>query len=1054
MRNQLTLALLVGFGVAASAQFKPELAARHAQSLTAPAPRDVSAVSEQLRAVDLAPAAPAAAEASAGFVPRTPLPAPKPKAGPVEALSATQSRATASTPRVAAVSELSPARVLAADAADAARMQLAATPLPQLREPAAELELTRESFGSDGTRHLRLRQTYGGVPVYGGELILHQSADLAPSATGRVYPTPKQLDLAPKLSAAAALDRAYAGLAQRASYPAGSLAERLHAEHAETAELMIVHHEGAARLAYVAEVMPTLGEHYVVFVDAHTGEEFDRYSTVCGAAGGHAHLAYAERFGESRKGDLDGEACVSAATTSLPPPPRTSNATDLNGRQRTLQTYELSGRYYLIDLSRPMAQGDISTLGDERGALVTADANNTNPQNNDFDGRYVNEASNSFGGDASEVSVHYNTEQAYEYFRAVHGRNSLDGSGGNVYAFANVSNRDGSRMDNAFYVGGRLFYGNGDRAFRQLAGGLDVGAHELAHGVIDYSARLEYRDESGALNEHFADVFGVMVDRDDWTLGEEIVQSAVFSSGAMRSMADPTQGLRDGQPGYQPGTYAARYVGSNDNGGVHINSGIPNNVAYQVGQAIGREKTEAIWYDLLTNYLTRRSDFEDFRNALQQAVERREGRGSAAWNAAVQALDGLGFPGTSGGSGGGGGPVVQPDNPGGDFVAHADAANDVVRLSNLSGQQLIADITPSYFPKSRTSVTDDGSLAVLATRDGDINLIRIDYAGNTVTENLIEGDLDGDGQGDIRNVVVSRDGAKLAFLTEDLDPFVYVYDATLDRTQSFELYSPDSNGEPVYSVSFADALEFDYSGNYLLYDALNDLGANGLDLDSWDIGFLRVGDGRGGFGDGLVLKLFANIEPGVSVGNPSISKRTETVIAFDYLGADGVAEVRTIDIETGAAGTIRRQDVLGFPSYVASDGQLVWSATTTGGEAVIAITNLSPDKLSPSGDAAVLVGDASRATAFGNGSRTITSAVYEVLGGADWAVAPNPTADVVRVFRRADAPVSTLPFEVLDASGARRLMAPARATELDLSGLAPGAYLVRQGERAVRVLRR
>ena len=81
-------------------------------------------------------------------------------------------------------------------------------------------------------------------------------------------------------------------------------------------------------------------------------------------------------------------------------------------------------------------------------------------------------------------------------------------------------------MDNAFWNGAAMFYGNGDQAFNApLAKALDVAGHEMSHGVIQNSAGLEYVSQSGALNESFADIFGVMIERENWQLGEDIVNT-------------------------------------------------------------------------------------------------------------------------------------------------------------------------------------------------------------------------------------------------------------------------------------------------------------------------------------------------------------------------------------------------------------------------------------------------------------------------------------------------------------------------------------------------
>ncbi len=102
-------------------------------------------------------------------------------------------------------------------------------------------------------------------------------------------------------------------------------------------------------------------------------------------------------------------------------------------------------------------------------------------------------------------------------------------------------------MDNAFWNGVFMAYGDGNVAFKPLAQALDVAAHEMTHGVIQHTVNLEYRGESGALNESFADVFAAMVDRDDWQLGEDVIKSlGLFPSGALRDMAHPHNGVSRG----------------------------------------------------------------------------------------------------------------------------------------------------------------------------------------------------------------------------------------------------------------------------------------------------------------------------------------------------------------------------------------------------------------------------------------------------------------------------------------------------------------------------
>lgn len=112
-----------------------------------------------------------------------------------------------------------------------------------------------------------------------------------------------------------------------------------------------------------------------------------------------------------------------------------------------------------------------------------------------------------------------------------------------------MRDEDGTEMDNAFWNGEVMAYGNGATDFTPLAGALDVAGHEMTHGVIENTARLEYNAQSGALNESFADVFGVLIERKNWTIGETVTKRSAFPSGALRDMANPNQGGPK-DPGY------------------------------------------------------------------------------------------------------------------------------------------------------------------------------------------------------------------------------------------------------------------------------------------------------------------------------------------------------------------------------------------------------------------------------------------------------------------------------------------------------------------------
>jgi len=170
----------------------------------------------------------------------------------------------------------------------------------------------------------------------------------------------------------------------------------------------------------------------------------------------------------------------------------------------------------------------------------------------------------------------------------------------------------------------------------------------MGHGVIDNSANLVYEFQSGALNESFADIFGVMVDREDWTLGEDVVNPTVFTSGSLRNLKNPNNNLtpRDVSTGWQPkhmSEYLELPIGA-DNGGVHINSGIPNHAFYLFAttDGIGKERAEQVYYKALTShFLMANSEFIDCRNAIIIAAQQLYGTSAA--NAAAAAFDQVGI---------------------------------------------------------------------------------------------------------------------------------------------------------------------------------------------------------------------------------------------------------------------------------------------------------------------------------------------------------------------------------------------------------------------------
>ena len=236
----------------------------------------------------------------------------------------------------------------------------------------------------------------------------------------------------------------------------------------------------------------------------------------------------------------------------------------------------------------------------------------------------------------------------HEFFWQVFGRDSIDNHGFPLIGTVHY----GVGYENAFWNGAQMVFGDGDgEIFNRFTLSLDVVAHELAHGITESEAGLVYFNQSGALNESVSDVFGVLVkqfslkqtaDQADWLIGAELLTDKVQGS-AMRSMANPGTAYddpllgKDPQPGHMRDFIETR----DDNGGVHLNSGIPNRAFYLAATAIGGhawEKAGRVWYDTLCDRrLPNDADFAAFARLTVDNTMARFGQDSGEVRAVGQA---------------------------------------------------------------------------------------------------------------------------------------------------------------------------------------------------------------------------------------------------------------------------------------------------------------------------------------------------------------------------------------------------------------------------------
>jgi Zn-dependent metalloprotease len=229
-------------------------------------------------------------------------------------------------------------------------------------------------------------------------------------------------------------------------------------------------------------------------------------------------------------------------------------------------------------------------------------------------------------GDAATDESYVGLGDTYTFFRDVYDWSSLDNKGLPLDATVHY----GQDYDNAFWDGERMVFGDGDgEVFTRFTVSVGVIAHELTHGFTQFTSRLEYVGQSGALNESVSDVFGAMVEQyakkqtaadASWLVGEGLFLPAV-QGRALRSMLEPGTAYDDDVLGKdpQPADMAGYVETTEDNGGVHINSGIPNRAFAVAAQALGGsswERAGRVWFDTLTSgTLSPTVDFAGFADA-------------------------------------------------------------------------------------------------------------------------------------------------------------------------------------------------------------------------------------------------------------------------------------------------------------------------------------------------------------------------------------------------------------------------------------------------------
>ncbi|WP_324674592.1 M4 family metallopeptidase [Hymenobacter sp. GOD-10R] len=485
-----------------------------------------------------------------------------------------------------------------------------------------------------GFVHERFDQYYRGIKVEHASYSVHARQGTIESISGHFAPI-KELNVTPSLTATAALQRALDYVDARkymwqdATEEANLRQDKndLAATYKPTGELVIVtppSEAGTAKpvLAWKFNVyaQQPVSRAYI-YVDAQTGQVV-------------------------MKDDIIKHA---GATGSF--------ATAYSGT-RSLADETTTGGYRLREYTRGLG---IETYNCKKSNSYTSATDFIDADNNWTAAEYNNTNYDNVAGDA-----HFGAQATYDYWKAVHGRNSFDNAGAKIKSYVHFDDQPGGAgYENAFWDGTRMTYGDGASTFKPLTA-MDVCGHEIGHAVCENTANLTYSYESGAMNEGFSDIWGACVEaravstygltgKSTWLIGEEIMKAG----GALRSMSNPNQYQ---QPDTYKGTYW--YAGTSDNGGVHTNSGVLNYWFYLLSQGgsgtndigssysvtgLGIDVAAKITFRAEDVYLTSSSNYASARTAAIQAATDLYGAGSAQVIATTNAWYAVGVGAVYGG---------------------------------------------------------------------------------------------------------------------------------------------------------------------------------------------------------------------------------------------------------------------------------------------------------------------------------------------------------------------------------------------------------------------
>jgi Zn-dependent metalloprotease len=785
----------------------------------------------------------------------------------------------------------------------------------RLADPVVELKKISDERDDLGMRHTRYAQQYKGIPVWGRDLYVHSDSKGEPVIINGTYiPTPSVVSVTPTISFDSVYTLVKNDLQVRNSWqPISQTLASYFGLITVSQHVVIYPQESTSLLAYEVEIYPNIAERFTYIVDAHTGEIIRTIQRHCSiiprditvSLPNYDAIGY-ERMMKNPRTALAGFVNASGS--------------DLNNVNTQIRMYQhTDGVFYSIwdlpnfDLGKSQMPNSLS------GGAVTLSANNKDLTNNS---QLFHVTSNSTTlGDKAGVSALSNMKICFDYYKTVFNRKAIDDKDGALISIIHVT-EGGQGMDNAYWNGRVMLYGDGNQLFLPLAGALDVAGHEMTHGVIENTANLVYEFQPGALNESFADVFGYFIEPSSFLLGEKVMKQGHSCLRDLENPANPT-GLSH-QPAHMN---EFRQLSANeDNGGVHQNSGITNRAAALIIKALGREKSQQIYYRALSKYMTRNSQFIDCRLACESAAKDLYPGGNEL--SVVQ--NSFAAVGIGGSSGGGGSDTISARIGGKDYVAFLSAQGRVGVVDLSTTQALVFDelatarVSSNNFKAQLTAPRNGLSLWFISDQG------ILTYVDNTNGLVFNFPNLKINQTGDLWNAAISPDG-QLAALTSAYadDPNVYIFDG--QQLTKLPILTEGGDGSAMQTVDYPDVINWSPNKNKrrLALDAFNSIDIGGFQYGFWSIYEMNFDSKRS-------YNLIPAQPEGIDIGNIIYGNTSNSLVTFNIV-SNNVWDVIIANLNTGLFqevgtynGTIDGKPILDAekPSFSPNDNYLCFSSTS------------------------------------------------------------------------------------------------------------------------------